>query len=115
MAIDPAGLNSQIANRQSENADMIPRIAQLTAEGQLDRAAQYQARLDVNNEFIAKAETALAADGGPPAAPTPTTSNPPDPQVSDGTDPAVPASQIDTAPASTNFGTSTQTFDDGST
>jgi len=79
MAIDPAGLNSQIANRQSENADMIPRIAQLTAEGQLDRAAQYQARLDVNNEFIAKAETALAADGGPPAAPTPTTSNPPDP------------------------------------
>ena len=99
MAIDPAGLNSQIANRQSENADMIPRIAQLTAEGQLDRAAQYQARLDVNNEFIAKAETALAADGGPPAAPTPTTSNPPDPQVSSaGTDPAVPASNVQRDP-----------------
>ena len=100
MAIDPAGLNSQIANRQSENADMIPRIAQLTAEGQLDRAAQYQARLDVNNEFIAKAETALAADGGPPAAPTPTTSNPPDPQVgqSAGQDIAVPASNVQRDP-----------------
>jgi len=97
MAIDPAGLNSQIANRQSENADMIPRIAQLTAEGQLDRAAQYQARLDVNNEFIAKAQTALAADGGPPAAPTPTTSNPPDPQVSSGETVAVPASDVQTS------------------
>jgi len=42
-------------------------------------------------------------------------SNPPDPQVSAGDNPAVPAREIDTAPAATNFGTSTQTFDDGST
>ena len=41
-------------------------------------------------------------------------SNPPDPQVSAGEEPAVPASTIDTAPSPTNFGTSTQVFDDGS-
>lgn len=42
-------------------------------------------------------------------------SNPPDPQVSSGEEQAVPASQVDTAPAPTNFGASVQTFDDGST
>ena len=41
--------------------------------------------------------------------------NPPDPQVSTGEDPAVSPSDIDYGPTATNFGTSTQTFDDGST
>ena len=41
-------------------------------------------------------------------------SNPPDPQVSAGTDPAVPASDVQTSPAPA-YGAGIQTFDDGST
>ena len=50
----------------------------------------------------------------PDPAPAPV-SNPPDPQVSAGTDVAVPVSEIDTSATPTNFGASIQTFDDGST
>ena len=54
----------------------------------------------------------LRAQGIDPA-PLPV-SNPPDPQVSAGEDLGVTLTDIDTGPASTNFGTSTQIFDDGS-
>ena len=86
--IPPAEINERIARRQAENADIIPRIAQLTAEGQLDRAAQYQARLDVNNEAITNYTAQL--NGDQPASVPPTVSPATDPQAGAGEAMATP-------------------------
>jgi hypothetical protein len=93
--IPPAEINERIARRQAENADIIPRIAQLTAEGQLDRAAQYQARLDVNNEAITNYTAQL--NGDQPASVPPTVSPAVDPQAGPGENPAVPIADVQTS------------------